>query len=449
MIQNLPNRLTIFQYSFLALPLAFAGLPLYIHAPDFYTHHLGLNIGLIGATLLIIRLFDAIQDPIIGYISDKYTQYRYHIMLGGMSALIIGITGLFYGPPPTLSIIIWFALTMTLATTGFSIVAINFNMIGGLWINNTEQRTRISAWREVFSLIGLLIAASLPAILQNIYSPNNAFKTLSWVFITVSIVGFVIFTLFAKKESVNKLRTNNNVRFRFLFFSILNGNQRKFFLSCFLAHLAAALPGILVIFFIQDYLNAENLTGVFLILYFLSGAALMGVWVFLAKKFGKEKSWLFSMLLSVITFSWALTLGTGDVISYGIICVLSGMALGADLSLPPSIIADRITKEKSEQQATQHYAALTFIPKVAIAIASGLAFILLDKLGFIAGENNTDSALKGMLILYAFIPCLLKLSAAYILWRDIKNIQKLIERTYNDNTERTNSNELHDFTKRL
>lgn len=77
-------------------------------------------------------------------------------------------------------------------------------------------------------------------------------------------------------------------------------------------------------------------------------------------------------LISV--FVWVILLAPGDIVSYAVICVLSGFALGADLALPASIIADRINARKAESRATQYYGVMAFIPKLALAIASGCAF---------------------------------------------------------------------------
>ena len=71
-----PSQKLLFCYAIIALPLAFAGLPLYIHIPDFYIRQFGLNIGILGVVLLFVRLFDAIQDPFIGYICDKYARKK-------------------------------------------------------------------------------------------------------------------------------------------------------------------------------------------------------------------------------------------------------------------------------------------------------------------------------------------------------------------------------------
>ena len=63
---------SIFKYSIIVFPLAFAGILIYIHAPDYYSTNLGIKIEAIGISLLILRLLDAFLDPLIGYVSDKF-----------------------------------------------------------------------------------------------------------------------------------------------------------------------------------------------------------------------------------------------------------------------------------------------------------------------------------------------------------------------------------------
>ena len=436
-----PSKLSLFQYSILALPLAFASLPLYVHAPDFYTRDLGLGIGLVGIILLTIRLLDAVQDPVIGYISDKHAKHRSSIVTAGVMMLVTGMAAVFYGPPTFIPTALWFALSMIMATTGFSIITINLNMIGGLWHDSPHQRTRISAWREAFALVGLLVASVLPAVLQNFKPAEDAFRIVFWVFGVIMVAGFVMFTRFMSRISPGHTINKNTTQKGLSFLSLLMGPDRHFFGICFLTHLAAALPGVMVLFFIRDYLGAEHLSGLFLFLYFMSGAALMTIWVKLAKRVGKHKAWFVSMLVAVFTFIWAYFLQPGDIIAYGIICILSGIALGADLALPPSILADRITKQNAETEATQYYGLIAFIPKLAIAIASGVSFIILDYLGFAAGGYNAPETMHGLITLYALLPCLIKLGAALYLWRQYKNVGE----QYNEQMERSTTHGTYDI----
>lgn len=431
MTSHAPDKLTLFQYAFLALPLSFAGLPLYIHIPDFYTRDMGMNIGVMGGILLFIRLFDAIQDPVIGYISDHKPQARFTFMGIGLAILTAGLAGLFYGPQLLLHPAIWFSVFMILATTGFSIVSINLNMIGGFWRDNNNERVNISAWREAFGLGGLLLAAIAPTLLQNSTSPETSFIILFWIFACLLLLASTL--LFRIKSNFDHAisETNTSSQSRFSFLKILIGPDRQFFAICFLSQLAAALPAVLVLFYIRDYLMAEDYTGLFLIAYFLSGAAFIGIWVKLSEYTGMYKTWLISTVLAVITFIGAYILQPGDIIAYGIICALSGIALGADLTLPPAIIADRIERQKTKSEATQYYALLAFIPKISVALAAGFSFLALDQFGFQAGEDNNSEALHTLVIAYALIPCIIKIFAAGLLWHLI-----LKEGHHNEKNER-------------
>jgi MFS family permease len=103
----------------------------------------------------------------------------------------------------------------------------------------------------------------------------------------------------------------------------------------------------LVLFFIEDVLKAPQQAAMFLIAYFAAGAIGMGLWIWLSRRIGKARAWLVGMLLSIVAFVWAFTLGAGDVTAFMIICVLSGIGLGADLALPPSMLADVIDEDQA------------------------------------------------------------------------------------------------------
>jgi Na+/melibiose symporter-like transporter len=184
-----------------------------------------------------------------------------------------------------------------------------------------------------------------------------------------------------------------------------------------LSGIAAAVPSTLVLFFIADVLQAEHLTGLFLVLYFLAGAAGIPLWVALARRIGKHRAWLAGMLLAVVAFVWAFTLGPGDVVAYGAICVLSGIALGADLALPASILADVIDRDRrgsSESSAGSYFGIWNLVTKANLAIAAGLALPALGALGYTPGDGT---AARSLALIYCVLPCVLKLASAAALWQ--------------------------------
>lgn len=434
-----PAIKSLLNYSLIAVPLAFAGLPLYMHLPDFYTREFGISIGTLGILLLIIRFIDAVQDPFIGYISDKSENRRSLVIYAGIISLTLGMAGLCFGPPATRLSAAWFCAFMILATTGFSILTININMLGGFWKESSNQRVKISSWREGFGMFGLLIAALMPALLQNHFSDKISFIVLFFVFALLMVTAFIFFQRFMLDIKAKTLTDKGAAHHSFALFSILAGREKPFLFICFLSYLSASIPAVLVLFFIRDYLNAEALSGVFLALYFISGALFVGAWIKLSEKHGPYKAWSFSMILSVVAFLGAAFLSEGDSIAYGLICVLSGIALGADLALPPAILAGRIQNNANHNQKTQYYAVLAFLPKIAMALAAGLSFLALEKAGFKADSDNSEEALRALVIIYAIVPCLIKAVSAGLLWNLTKkegHDNETIERSVNHGTTR-------------
>ncbi|MCA4923093.1 MAG: MFS transporter, partial [Methylobacterium sp.] len=120
-------------------------------------------------------------------------------------------------------------------------------------------------------------------------------------------------------------------------------------------------------------------------------------------------------------FVAAAALPAGALLAYGIICVLTGFALGADLMLPPSIQADVVdvdTAASGEQRSGFYFALWALAQKAALAIAVGIAFPLLALAGFDpANGQKTESGLAMLAFLYAGLPVALKLAATALIWR--------------------------------
>ena len=192
---------------------------------------------------------------------------------------------------------------------------------------------------------------------------------------------------------------------------------RKFFAIYTVSMLASSIPALLVLFFIRDRLEAQTYTGLFLALYFLAGVAGMPVWQYASRRYNKYTAWMIAMVLAVASFVWAWFLGSGDVWQYGLICITSGIAFGADLALPPAILADYIHEQKSEDTATSQFGLFAFLAKLALALASVIALPLLDITGYKPGLNNDSNTLQALGFIYAVIPCLLKIISISMLWR--------------------------------
>ncbi|SHM28570.1 Na+/melibiose symporter [Roseibium suaedae] len=397
-------------HGMMAFPLAFAGLPIYLHAPDFYARTLGQPLSLLGLVLLALRVIDAIQDPLIGSLSDRWNRHRTLILSLGTTALAAGFWMIFHPIPdaPLVSL----ALSVFICTTGYSVVAINLQALGGTWRVPEASRTKVTTWREGFGLAGLLAASIAPTLLNAEAAPQAAFNLLSLSVVPFSTAALIVLTRWMRRSHF-QLAAKSSAGFGWKL--LLRHPWRRHFFGLYaLNTCASAIPAVLVLFFIRDRLEAGHLTGSFLLLYFLSGVGAMPLWETLAKRKGKVIAWATSMALATATFFWAVFLGPGDVIMYAAVCALSGLALGADLALPPALLADHIDRTSGAGEASRLFALMALISKGALAVATGIALPLLGLAGYQPGMEMTSGTGLWLSLAYAAIPCVLK--ALTLIW---------------------------------
>ncbi len=136
----------------------------------------------------------------------------------------------------------------------------------------------------------------------------------------------------------------------------------------------------------------------------------------LSARLGKVHAWAIAMVAAIVAFVWAWGLSAGDTKAYAAICVLSGLALGADLALPPSLLADVIGRDGEQRPAGAYFGLWTLATKLNLALAAGIGLPLLAALGYSPGTRS-PGALSALAFVYAAVPCALKLGAIATLYR--------------------------------
>lgn len=431
-------RGSFWRYGLLAMPLAFAGIPVYIHAPDYYLRNGELGLAAVGLSLFFIRALDAILDPAIGWVADRKPDWRLPSLFVGSGALILGFFLLF--SPWGLNSLAWLCLTLVLATAGYSILSIQMNTLGAIWSSKKGFQIRVTTVRESWSIGGLVLASVIPGVLQ-LWLP----ETYAYILLSVVLAGMVVLAmpLFVGwyKDALQKLTMNFQS-------TAAEGYPDKrlgapFFVIYAVSVLASSIPAVLVIFFIRDRLNLEPYIGLFLATYFLAGVAGMPLWRIIAARTGHLRAWQYSMVLACGSFIWAFWLPEGSLLQYLIICVLSGVALGGELSLPPALLSALIHKNSGQGSASRYFALTSFLTKAALALSAGLTLPLLGLFEFVPGEANQANALLGLAALYALLPCLLKICALVLsitLFRSEAN-----NYAYPKNPRRINRGKLYAF----
>ena len=403
--QSLPGALA---YGLLALPLAFAALPLYVHVPSYYATQAGLDLAWLGMILLLARLADAGIDPWLGWLADRVDRRR--MVALALLPFVLGFVSLLN--PPVAFAAPWLLASLLLTYVGFSAATVAYQAWGATLGMDALGRTRLTAAREGFGLFGVLIAAALPSLLAP--TLNEGIARLSWVLPPlVLLAAFVVF-IRVPRNALSVLPSHLSLPLWPALRAVLADLAFRRLLLVFIANgIAAALPATLFLFFVADVLQQEAASGPLLALYFLSGALSLPLWLRLAARFGRTGAWLGAMVLAMLAFAGAGLLGPGDVAAFAVICAASGLALGADLTLPAALAADL---GERRGQAGACFGVWNFFAKLNLALAAGLALPLLALFGYQPGEASHEG-LTALSLAYAVLPLAFKVLAAVLLWR--------------------------------
>jgi Na+/melibiose symporter-like transporter len=395
------------RYGALGLPLAFVALPLYVVLPNHYAASFGVPLATLGALLLGARLFDAIADPWIGRFADAWFAHsmRRVLLVALIASLLLaaGLRALFF-PPVTggTRLLAWAAVALGLTYLAFSVLSVVHQAWGARLGGNELQRARIVSWREGYALVGVLVASVLPSV--------AGLSVTTLVLALVLGVAMLLLAAAPRPALGNPATAPPSMSLPWR-----TGAFRRLMAIYLVNGIASAIPATLVLFFIRDRLGAAAYEALFLASYFGAGALSMPLWLTAVGRFGLARSWLGAMVLAIASFGWAALLGAGDIAGFLAVCIASGFALGADLTLPGAMLAGIIQRAgHGGRLEGAYFGWWNFAAKLNLALAAGIALPLLGAFGYSAGARDAQ-ALQALMLAYCLLPCLLKLVAAGLL----------------------------------
>ena len=469
------TKLQLASYSAPATPLALVGLPLVAYVPAIYADPdgFGLSLGLVGLMITLSRFTDVITDPIIGFLSDRWRSKwgrRKPFMVAGMPIFGAGVWLLFV-PPVTFHEItvlgypfnygyLYLFTMIGLVYLGSTIKDLPYMAWGAELSRNFHERTRITSWREGFSVAGALIAAFTPAIILffGYTKPVDAVWFLSIAMLVIMPVvvlnAVAVVPEYPVAETADKLPLKESLR-------IVAQNKPfvQLIIIFSLASLGSAMTASLAFFFVKHLLLAGDLFGLYVAPYYLSTVIAIPIWFKLSKRIGKHKTVLaaifwfcfwaaFIPVIAITPYSWYEPFEvpkllaflpsdmhaavaarfddtpTGKFLFFVILMCFKGASIGAFSAIPASMAADVVdldTKNTGQQRAGAYFSIWSMIRKISYALGITVATTIVVWAGFDSLADpitnpNSAFALLVLTCMYSIVPALIKLTTVPVLW---------------------------------
>ncbi len=402
-------------YGLLALPLSFVALPMYVNLPHVYATQYAVPLTTLGVVLLVSRLLDAFIDPWMGRISDvlygRSIQAVRAAAMGLALLLWMSFAALFFPPhfAASTGYVAWVAICISLCHLTYSGMSILHQAWATRLGGDALQQGRVIAWREGAGLVGVILASLLPALAG--WEPTAVLLGVllviglwSWSRVFTTNAVRVPNTEVQHSTHAMRLPVQQSLFVKLLCVFMLNG-------------IASAVPASLVMFFVEDQIQASaDIAPWFLGVYFVAGVLSLPVWLKLIRQFGLAPTWGAGMVLAIASFGCVCFLGPGDERLFLGVCIASGIALGADMVVPGALLNRVIDHLGHRGQAEGLYLGWwNLISKFNLALAAGLCLPLLASWGYAPGVQSAEG-LQALSLTYGVLPCILKTLALAILY---------------------------------
>ncbi|HTW35943.1 MAG TPA: MFS transporter [Rhizomicrobium sp.] len=400
--------LHLLAYVLPAVPLAALGMPIAVYLPHFYaSREIGISLLVTGVIFGVVRIFDIVIDPAMGYWSDRWrTPFgrRRPLILLGAPILALGIWMVFVpgGHVGVLHLGFW----LFVMYLGWSMTVIPHLSWGAELSSDYHERSRVYGWSQVATLAGFIGVLVIPSILEA-YKANVATQVMSMaIFAIVLLLPSVALCLGIVPEPEVKLKTHAAF-LPTLKFLLKEDAVRRVISIDLIESINQGARGAMFFYFAQLALGQPHWASKLLLIYFLSGIVFIPAWIALARRIGKHRALVCCYIYGICVGPTFFLIPKGNLEVAIPLFILSGVSYGAPAFLIRAMmadIADADTAEHGAERAGLMYSFLSLTNKFGLGAAVLVAFPILARMGFDPKIVNTPAAIDHLRIFFILLP---------------------------------------------
>jgi GPH family glycoside/pentoside/hexuronide:cation symporter len=384
----------------------------------FLTDVVGVPASIAALAIFVGSTWDYVNDPLVGYISDR-TRTRWGrrrpFLLFAAVPLTLAFTLMWWRPPITQPLVlgIYFSLVFVVYELAATFAYMPYLALTPELTSEYDERTALMSARAFFSILGSLIAFTIPLMIVGEFNPENAGRVLLMgaVFGAVCIIPLwmVFFGTRERKEFMHQPQPGVRQSIR----SVRNNRPFVFSLVIYLfTWVTIAIIQLIMLYYIKYVIGREGNSDLIMATIFVTAMIALPAWEWISRKLNKRLAYIAGvaflaavlLTLSALNPSVSLTLIL-------VLSVLAGIGVSAAHIIPWSILPDAIEfgeLQTGERHEGMFYSLITLAQKVAVSIALPLALLVLDRSGYVPNSDlQPASAVTGIRLIAGPIPAVL------------------------------------------
>jgi GPH family glycoside/pentoside/hexuronide:cation symporter len=380
----------------------------------FYTDVYGLKATDMALMFLLVRLIDAITDPLMGLITDKFTtkwgRYRhYFLYLSVPFGISVFLTFTTPGFDYTGKLIYAYT-TYIFVTLMFTAVTIPYISLIGVLTSDPQERLSANGYRLFFAKVAAFLVSIVVPIIAEKFGKNDLARGYQLAMGIMAFLGtaLFLFSFFTTKERVEHKVDQKPLLEQFKLL-IQNGQWTLLFGVCFTGTVGYVIRGSVAIFYAKYFLGGDaTIQSTFMATGVTAAILAMPASTYITKRYCKVKLFKYTQLaVGAISLIMFFLVKPGDmVIAYVLYFILSFVV---DLQAPVfwSAIAEAVDyghAESGKRVSGLSFGGISFAQKLGMGIAGAVVGYLLDFFGYIPDTAQSETALVGIALMLTIIP---------------------------------------------
>ncbi len=425
---------TIFAYGAPGLGAGYMYLLIGLYVMKFSTDVLLIAPAVMSTIFGISRIWDAISDPLAGYFSDR-TRAAIGRRRSWLLASVVPVGAAFvmvFSPPATLSgweLTVWMAVAVIGFYSAMTIFVVPHMSLGAELTPNYHERSRLFGLRHAFFTAGSIIAlASMSLFISAEQEGPSAVRATAFNLSGLAAVMTAVLILYA----VIKLRENPDFQGRvsddpFRAYKDVwdNHHARLLIVVTFIEHVGSAVIGLLTLYVAHYVVGRPELAPLMILSYMLPSTFSVPMWLPLSRRFGKIKLWIFSQLLTGVSFGamFVMAFLDSEAARLWVIFVFAftaGLAAGCGGTIGPSVQGDVIDYDEyrtGERKEGSYFAAWNFVHKSATGVMALITGYVLQFSGYVPNVEQTMTVKIALMTLYSILPLICYTYGAWLFSR--------------------------------
>jgi GPH family glycoside/pentoside/hexuronide:cation symporter len=391
----------------------------------YLTDVVGLAAALAGFVLMIGKVWDAVTDPAMGFISDRTKtplgRRRPYLVAG---AVPMGLIFWFFFTVPNVSsqtaLALWAALVLVLFNTFSTILNVPYSSLTPELTSDYHEQTSLNGFRFGFAVFGTIIGAAAVQPLVGLFpNPRQGYSMTGLILgglVTVTSL-LTFFGTKEKKPEKSGLPPENLFK---TYQAVFTNKPFVILVATYMLHLTALtlLQGI-IIYYTKYVYNNEAVATPAMALLLLVAMAFIPVSVLLAKKIGKRA--VYQICFIILSIATTAIFFLGHILGIRFFfadMVFAGIGVGFNYVAPFAMVPDTITYDElrtGRRKEGAYYGIWTFFSKIGSSLAMLLSGLILQAGGYIADAVQSEPALFAIRLIIGPVPAVIFICAAFLM----------------------------------